>query len=350
MNVRIRRGFTLIELLVVIAIIAVLIALLLPAVQAAREAARRAQCINNLKQIGLALHNYHQTNDCFPPGAVNSQANYGTGWQGFSSLACMLPFMEQSTIYNTINFNFYAVGEINSVNSSARQTQINSFLCPSDQNGKGTADGSSGRLNSYLASMGTTEQGGTNTSATGLFAQNTVYGIRDCTDGSSNTVAFSEKLCGTPGGSTGNGLGYRGNGVNGSSPSANVFDAFQNPTQILNDLTVCNTSWLGLTAGSNNLINNEGQWWILGDTAYTQFNTIVTPNSTQYKFGSCRNGCSGCSPDASQFVNASSNHSGGVNVLLGDGSVKFVKSTISQNAWWSIGTKAGNDPVGSDAF
>jgi prepilin-type processing-associated H-X9-DG protein len=335
---------------VVIAIIAVLIALLLPAVQAAREAARRSQCINNLKQIGLALHNYHQTNDCFPPGAVSSQANFGTTWQGFSSLAMMLPFMEQSTIYNTVNFNMYAVGEINAVNSSARQTQINSFLCPSDGNAKGTPDGSNGRWNSYLASMGTTEQNGYNTSSTGLFAQNTVYGIRDATDGSSNTIAFSEKLVGTPGGNTGNGLGYRGNGVNGSGPSQNVYDAFLNPVQILSDLTTCNNSWLSLTSGSQNLVNNEGQWWLVGDTSYSLFNTIVPPTSTQYKFGSCRNGCTNCSPDGSAFVNVSSNHAGGANTLFADGSVKFIKSTVAQQVWWSLGTKAGNDPVGSDAF
>src|SRR5215467_7753982 len=102
-----RRGFTLIELLVVIAIIAVLIALLLPAVQAAREAARRSQCVNNLKQIGLALHNYHQTNDKFPPGGVCTQSNAGcvNQWNGHSVVGMMLPFMEQQAVYSTINFS-----------------------------------------------------------------------------------------------------------------------------------------------------------------------------------------------------------------------------------------------------
>jgi prepilin-type N-terminal cleavage/methylation domain-containing protein/prepilin-type processing-associated H-X9-DG protein len=349
MQSRNRRGFTLIELLVVIAIIAVLIALLLPAVQAAREAARRSQCINNLKQIGLALHNYHQTNDTFPPGAVSTNANFGTTWQGHSCLGMMLPFLEQNAIYSSINFNYYSVGELNGINQSARQTQINSFLCPSDGNAKNT-DGTNGRMNSYLASMGTTEQGGYTTSTTGMFAQNTSYGLRDATDGSSNTIAFSEKLVGTPGGNTGLGLGYRGNGVNGSNPSANVFDAFQNPTQIATDLNNCQSSWMGLTAGSNNLINNEGQWWIVGDTSYTLFNTIVPPNSTIYKFGSCRNGCGGCSPDGSQFVNVSSNHSGGANILMTDGSVRFLKSTVAQQIYWSIGTRANNETVSGDAY
>ena len=344
-----RRAFTLIELLVVIAIIAVLIALLLPAVQAAREAARRAQCVNNMKQIGLAIHNYHSTNDTFPAGAMSQQNNGGGSWQSTSCLAMMLPFLEQNAIYSSINFSWNAVGNSPNQNSTAYRNQINSFLCPSDGNAKFQAGTDNGRLNSYMGSMGTTALNGYNTSSTGVFAFNNCYGLRDITDGSSNTIAFGEKLVGTPGGNTGLGLGYRGNGVNGTSTSQSVYDATQNPGQIATDLNTCTAAWLSLTP-SPNLIDNVGQWWISGNTNYTLFNTIVPPNSTVYKWGSCRNGCGGCSPDGSQFANASSNHAGGCNILMGDGSVRFLKSTVAQVIYWYLGTRANNDQVSADAY
>src|SRR4051812_16418567 len=122
-----RRGFTLIELLVVIAIIGVLIALLLPAVQSAREAARRAQCTNNLKQIGLALHNYHSTLDCFPPGEL---APSNGNWQYWSALAMAAPYMEGNALFNAMNFMSFSPA--NAENATIYNTKVNSFLCPSD--------------------------------------------------------------------------------------------------------------------------------------------------------------------------------------------------------------------------
>src|SRR4051812_28657474 len=218
-----RRGFTLIELLVVIAIIGVLIALLLPAVQSAREAARRSQCTNNLKQIGLGMHNYHSALGSFPPGASKNPKN-GPGdsdltWSSWSAHGLLLPYMEQRALYDAANFS-WGVNPYGDpcyyVNSTVANTIVNGFLCPSDPN--------AGRpnINNYFASVGTTSDfmtvncwGGINpackaTGSTGVFTFFDAYGIAQITDGTSNTVAYSESLTGKP-----NALGYRGNSTRG---------------------------------------------------------------------------------------------------------------------------------------
>src|SRR5262249_3851998 len=139
MGLKSRRGFTLIELLVVIAIIAVLIALLLPAVQAAREAARRSQCVNNLKQIGLALHNYESGNGAFPPGNVTARRGYTdptlSQWTSWSPHAMLLPYLEQTALYNAANFSLACcqdAPEAHQTNLTVILTRVSGFLCPSD--------------------------------------------------------------------------------------------------------------------------------------------------------------------------------------------------------------------------
>ena len=191
-------GFTVIELLVVIAIIGVLIALLLPAVQAAREAARRAPCMNNLKQFGLAMHNYHDSSGSFPMGMIHTVS----GSQPWSCQAQLLRFIEQGTLYNSLNFWLPPSGGYGGiVNSTGTNAIVGTFLCPSDGlAGSGNGDGDI----SYYGSIGTTTNV-TNPSTTGVFGNDStsggglVYGLRDMTDGSSNTIAFGEGLVGMNG-------------------------------------------------------------------------------------------------------------------------------------------------------
>ncbi len=382
MNSRIRRGFTLIELLVVIAIIAVLIALLLPAVQAAREAARRAQCTNNLKQIGLGMHNYHQSVDRFPQGKSEAASQIGyagsyAGWTEWSAQAEMLPYMEQSPIYSAINFSFcggYNYGQ--SCNGTAWTRIIPSFMCPSDNNvgfGGAPAPGTgSPNINSYRGSIGTTTavywsnvtnsagyascqpdplniaggQPGCQPYSTGLFCYWVCFGIRDCTDGTSNTVAFSESLVGDPGQAS----VFRPNnsvtGVTGAA-IAEVPDASAIPyTTVTTALQACTTSYRSGT----NISTANGNRWGWGAMSMTLFNTIVTPNSQTYPFNSCRDQCGGCGPDDSIFSNAQSKHPGGVNVLFADGHVQFVKSSIGPNIWMALGTKANGEVISSDSY
>ncbi|MDR3634681.1 MAG: DUF1559 domain-containing protein [Isosphaeraceae bacterium] len=344
MRSRVRRGFTLIELLVVIAIIAVLIALLLPAVQAAREAARRAQCVNNLKQIGLGLHNYHQVTDKFPIGGACNQGAYGcVAWNGMSAQALMLSYMEQTQIYNSINFSILGPGAAVAVNTTAEYTKINTFLCPSDGNaGSALSDNGTGypNNNSYVASYGTTSVSYSSTS-TGLFAYGTAYGIRDITDGSSNTIAFSEMLVGD----TQNTPAKRSNGVMsvGITGYADVNTVGVAALQS-GDLATCSTSYL-----TGTLHNSIGAMWIVGTMGDTMFNTVVPPNSTQYKWGACKQGGGGWA-EGMNYANASSNHSGGVNALFADGSVKFIKNSINIYIYWNIGTRANGEVVSADAY
>jgi prepilin-type N-terminal cleavage/methylation domain-containing protein/prepilin-type processing-associated H-X9-DG protein len=352
-----RLGFTLIELLVVIAIIAVLIALLLPAVQAAREAARRAQCTNNLKQIGIALHNYHTANDAFPPGAAASNTPFNPGcvaWMGWSAQAMMFGYMEQSALYNAINFSIDPMQQNsgNYANTTARNAKIASFLCPSDGNaGKAF-------INNYYASMGTTTWSSSNVDntkcnagtggASGLFWYDLSYGIRDCTDGSSNTVAFSEGLVGDANATKPQ---PRNTGVNVNG-GYQAFNASDNPPMLLSTISTCNTSFATAVNGTS-LSINRGWYWGWGADTMSMFNTIVPPSSTTSTWGQCRFGCVGCgsySADHSNITNANSNHPGGANVLMGDGSVRFVKSTLQPNIWWALGTKAGGEVVSSDQY
>jgi prepilin-type N-terminal cleavage/methylation domain-containing protein/prepilin-type processing-associated H-X9-DG protein len=351
---RSRRGFTLIELLVVIAIIAVLIALLLPAVQAAREAARRLQCVNNLKQIGLGLHNYEQAIGCFPMGSsanlFSINPNVYAGPHGLSAHAQMLPYLELTTLYNSINMCFgVAAGQFPAgpINSTAYGTNVALFICPSDPNAPLAVGGiEPGGPCDYSCSFGTTTTPSTvqvMTGSTGVFTWWRSYRIQNCTDGTSNTIAFAETPVGD--GSTAN-FSASSTIFGIALGPAEVFDASANWPAVQAGLELCNAAYNSRSTA--NLANGAGTRWMKGSADDTLFNTVVTPNSQVYPWASCTDW-----PSAAHEIEisrATSSHPGGVNVLLADGSVRFIKNSINQATWWALGTKANGEVISSDSY
>jgi prepilin-type N-terminal cleavage/methylation domain-containing protein/prepilin-type processing-associated H-X9-DG protein len=375
-SMRQRRGFTLIELLVVIAIIAVLIALLLPAVQSAREAARRIQCTNNIKQLGLALHNYISATGALPPGIDTTVTYPGSAppydlaqWTAWSAQALLLPYVEQGPLYNAANFSWnccFASTQGDATNSTVYNTRIANFLCPSD--------GLAGQqnINSYLGSVGaSTVSYPTDGNTTGVF---NVYNsnwltssvnLSAITDGTSNTIAFSEALVGDY---TKN-SSYRGNGMAGATdPTGGIVPATMpgnnaetNPKAVVQALQACNAFWQGSALATCSGYNAccavgvkqyGGKTWAQGERGITLFNTIVPPNSQLYPWKSCRLGasCAGCAFDGMNFANVSSFHPGGANFAFADGSVRFIKNSVNMLTYQALGTRNGGEVVSSDSY
>ncbi len=364
MRISSRRGFTLIELLVVIAIIAVLIALLLPAVQAAREAARRAQCVNNLKQISLSLHNYHSATNSYPLGASLAPYNGSTAttdWSNWSAHAQLLAYLEGGTIYNACNFSVAPEWANNYgylANSTATNSKINSFGCPSDPNAnKQSLSGTYSPLgsnNSYMGSQGTTTVGYPEATpnianaqqSTGIFAYQHSYDIASVTDGTSNTVAFAEMIADDQVG------GFEmipGKGTGGTNTLKGVYFYDVNAAglaTVMMDIQTCNAKYQHDGGGRE----GGGYRWSCGAMGYTMFNTVIPPNGGGVaKWGACRNNCCPQTRHA-DYVNASSYHPGGVNVSLADGSVRFIKNTIAMKTWWALGTRGLGEVISADSY
>jgi prepilin-type N-terminal cleavage/methylation domain-containing protein/prepilin-type processing-associated H-X9-DG protein len=368
-----RSGFTLIELLVVISIIAVLIALLLPAVQSAREAARRIQCTNNLKQIGLAMQNYISAIGVFPIGqswATNTLAlEYNPSSNPWGHFPQMLSYLEQGTIFNAANFAWAPATSVNiayNTNSTVTNARINAFLCPSDGVSP-TQVSTSGYVYdfncNYVGSTGTTinsvgnpTQTSTIQQSTGIFGFDSptlhnvpVYNIAGVTDGTSNTIAYSEHLVG--GGTASFTDPYRVSWEGVSQVAAVVSkDAWLvGIPAVAQALQACASAATQTSGSSATGYTNAGATLWVGWLDCTLFNTIAPPSNSQYAFAACDQSGEGNLTRAG-IVNATSHHPGGANFAFVDGSVRFIKSSISLQTYWSLGTRADGEVISSDSY
>ncbi|MBA4031347.1 MAG: prepilin-type cleavage/methylation domain-containing protein [Planctomyces sp.] len=329
-----RRGFTLIELLVVIAIIAILIALLLPAVQQAREAARRTQCRNNLKQLGLALHNYHDTYTVFAPRQTGSGTPLGGQPNShlrtrISGIVGLLPYLDQTPLYQQIQTGT----AVPWTTGGYWQRDLPALMCPSDPVGGAPAGTLVGRYNYMFCSGDSiTSSGGNGSSATpivvqsrGMFGSLVCYGVRDALDGTSNTIAMSEGVRPT----ANNTRGMLSNTAGIANPAA-CTALFDRATG-----TFPGGGWTGDTAW--------GFRWGDGAGFFNGFTTAIAPNGPSCSQNTAQSHWNGT-------VNtASSRHTGGTHCLMTDGAVRFVSENINtgdQSAAWMGATAGGPSPYG----
>jgi len=341
------RAFTLIELLVVIAIIVVLIALLLPAVQAAREAARRMQCTNNLKQLGLAAANYMDSNGCIPPTGTDT----GKVPNDFSMKMRLLPFFEQRALFDTFNMSFFYNA---AQNWTGTCTTVNSFLCPSDayrcMRAMSASPGSAypfGESN-YANNLGTCVS-----LTSGLFdgpaysfsPGNPQLGAPVTTasivDGTSNTVIFSEMIKGNNTTAAGRNAVY----------TTTISYSYSSAPPLQGGNLLATVQSLAATCQASTTINaftTRGYSWNYHNSGVGGgYSHIMTPNKK-----SCAFAGQGNPPGIKEatLFGATSFHSGGVNVALLDGSVRFVKDSIAPLVWIGVATKAGGEVISADSF
>ena len=355
MRNRSTRGFTLIELLVVIAIIAVLIALLLPAVQAAREAARRSQCTNNLKQIGLASLNYESSNACYVPSCIYPSPIDSWGW-GPSGQLGLLQFLEQGVLWNAYNVGAVQCGPSGcgayQMNTTVFNTQVASYLCPSDAKERNVSSCN------YVGNMGGPLQLNRGWSGTFIttptsdfnylgMQPSSVVTIASITDGTSNTALFSEVLSGTN--NTAN--------VTPLSNNPNVWKRVYFPTSY-SDQTTSLAAANGMVAACKSLASTttarggvRGDWFYAYPNYinYGGYNHFGSPNSRSCASGATQS-WNTWGLDAFGIAPPNSNHPGGVNMAMCDGSVRFTKDTVNLPTWWALGTRNGNEVISADQY
>lgn len=344
-----KRGFTLIELLVVIAIIAILIALLLPAVQQAREAARRTECKNKLKQLGLALHNYHDTSGRFPGnevGCIKQPGGAGTNcWEGWSGLAMILPYIEQANLYQQANFNHYWNNNSAAINNRrVANTFLPAFVCPSDPNGGGKITGNSAPASYALSAGPASTWHLRNYQNPGMFTRESSVRMRDIKDGTSNTVMASEVQIGDFANDHTSTLSWRNSAAGnlatatGTNHGRRFNSSPANLTAIKNYHAACLAGAAG--AAKNGADDQAGRFWASGRVHWGPwFNTLMVPNTAV----ACDNDASVTTMD---IKSASSYHTGGAQVVLADGSARFVTENIDHGIWVGLGTTAGGEVLG----
>lgn len=315
-------AFTLVELLVVIAIIGILVGLLLPAVQAAREAARRMQCSNNMRQLMLGALNYESTYKRLPASRMSSTADKLGPANGLSVHARLLPYMEQTQIYDLIDFRF----DFNHPNNlTALNSKVATFVCPSDP-AAAVQTANQGAQNNYYVNSGTIPLWQRTTAATwipqipdwdGVFYRDSFLKLASITDGLSNTAGLSERLTGDF-------------SQTQSSPRTDTFQPGTSP--ITADQAYSDCMAITVTDISKQGFSNIGAPWLRGYHSTSEYYHIATPNGRSCMY-----------PPGRIMTTANSQHSGGVNLALVDGSVRFLGNTVDMATYRAVGTRSGGE-------